>query len=143
MNRRDFLQSSCQLCLLGLLGASTIAVLDSCAASSTIYKTNVRNNEIEIPLNLLDGKKVQIVRAPETDFDIAVRTEADGTHKAFLLACTHHDNPLNVTGNGFICPLHGSQFDLEGNVRKGPASLPLTQYPTKVINDKLLIHITA
>lgn len=143
MNRRNFLQSSCQLCLLGFIGAATTSILDGCVAASSIYKTNVKNNEISVPLNLLNGQKVQIISAPETDFDIAVRTEPNGTYKAFLLSCTHHENPLNVVGNGFLCPLHGSQFDFEGNVRKGPASLPLTQYKTHIANGNLFITITA
>lgn len=143
MNRRNFLQSSCQLCLLGAMAVTTSSIIEGCVAPSSIYKTNINNNEVSVPLSLLEGKKIQLVRAPENDFDIAIKPENDGTYKAFLLACTHHENPLNIVGNGFLCPLHGSQFDLEGNVKKGPASLPLTQYKTTIINNNLIITINA
>ena len=29
------------------------------------------------------------------------------------------------------CPCHGSQYDLEGRVRRGPAQLPLARYETE------------
>lgn len=140
MERRKFLQQSCHLCLLSLAGfaASTI---ESCAGTNAIYKTNIRNKMVEVPISLLQGKKMVVVRPAESDFDIAVRPEQDGTYKAIVLACTHHDNPLNVTGNGFICMLHGSQFDLEGNVTHGPASIALEQFKTALTNDNLLIYI--
>jgi len=40
--------------------------------------------------------------------------------------CTHLGcNVRHVEGNGFACPCHGSRFDADGLVARGPAPLPL------------------
>lgn len=47
--------------------------------------------------------------------------------EVFSLKCTHLGCTLNATGNGFSCPCHGSQYDAEGKVLKGPADRPMTR----------------
>lgn len=44
--------------------------------------------------------------------------------------CSHLGCTVNLpTGaNHFLCPCHGSQFDLEGNVIHGPAAAPLSHF---------------
>lgn len=44
--------------------------------------------------------------------------------------CTHLGCIINKVENGkLICPCHGSEFDLDGDVVKGPAYKPLPSYP--------------
>lgn len=50
----------------------------------------------------------------------------------FSLKCTHLGCTLNATGNGFSCPCHGSQYDADGNVLKGPADRPMTRLDFEV-----------
>jgi menaquinol-cytochrome c reductase iron-sulfur subunit len=40
----------------------------------------------------------------------------------------------------FKCPCHGSVYDLEGNVKAGPAPRPLDTLPSKIENGDLLIQ---
>src|SRR5258706_71066 len=121
MKRRDFLKASCQLCLLGSAGL-LLTQMSSCspAAGNAIYKTDVVNNQLEVPLSLFDKAPLQFVRPKGWGYDIAVQKEQDN-YNALLMQCTHQNNQLTVSGNGFYCSLHGSQFDKEGNVKKGPA----------------------
>ena len=60
-------------------------------------------------------------------------------------ACTHVRGPLEkgrVEGTVVTCPWHGSQFDLTtGEVRRGPAALPVKTYPIRVENQKLVIDL--
>lgn len=55
--------------------------------------------------------------------------EGEGAIRAIGLnaICTHLGCvvPWNSCENKFICPCHGSQYDPEGAVVRGPAPLPL------------------
>ena len=44
---------------------------------------------------------------------------------ALSLVCTHLGCTVNVTERGLTCPCHGSEFDRQGLVLKGPASRAL------------------
>ncbi len=46
---------------------------------------------------------------------------------ALSLVCTHLGCSVNVTAKNMACPCHGSLFDLQGEVLKGPADRPLQQ----------------
>ena len=45
------------------------------------------------------------------------------------------------TSSVFVCPCHGSQFDLNGNVKQGPATSKLGSYNTRVENNSLIITL--
>lgn len=141
MERRKFLKSTCQLCLLGAAGY-LLPTLSSCATSkSSVYKTALNGNNITIPLSLFDQTNIQIVRPTGWFYDIAVHKKEDGTFAALLMKCTHMDNQLVLTGSGFSCSLHGSTFSKEGVVQKGPAEHPLQHYTTTIQANQLIITI--
>ena len=68
-------------------------------------------------LVLVDGKRA------------AKRTGAS-SFVAFSRLCTHEGTPVDVSGSGFVCPNHGSQFDNSGQVTLGPATQPLATLAT-------------
>jgi Rieske Fe-S protein len=141
MQRREFLRSSCTVCVLGAAGF-VLPKLTGCGpAKFAVYRTSVVNKQLQVPLTMFDTTALQIVRPAGWYYDIAVEKNADNTYKALLMQCTHQDNQLTATGNGFSCSLHGSQFDKDGKVRKGPAEDPLTQYNTFVSNGQLIIEV--
>jgi Rieske Fe-S protein len=47
---------------------------------------------------------------------------------ALNLVCTHLGCTLNVTPTMLVCPCHGSNFDRQGRVLKGPADRQLQRY---------------
>jgi cytochrome b6-f complex iron-sulfur subunit len=53
--------------------------------------------------------------------------ESEETIRGVDPTCTHKKCTVeyNKSRNRFICPCHGSQYDLEGRVLKGPAEKPL------------------
>lgn len=141
MQRRIFLKHSCQLCIIGAAGFA-LPVLSSCgAAKYSVYKTPVNDKTIAVPAALFAASPLQIVRPNGWYRDIAIQKKEDGTYTALLLECTHQENALTVTGNGFHCNLHGSEFDRNGKVRKGPAEVPLTNYSTTIQSDNIIIHV--
>ncbi|MEG4516023.1 cytochrome b6-f complex iron-sulfur subunit [Microcoleus sp. K1-B6] len=55
--------------------------------------------------------------------------------------CTHLGCvvPWNVSENKFICPCHGSQYNNEGKVVRGPAPLSLALAHATVADDKIAL----
>lgn len=140
MERREFISSSCKICLLGAAGFS-LTQLMSCATTSSVYKTNITNGYLNVPLNLFEKSSLQIVRPAGWYYDVAVQKNDDNSYTALLLQCTHQQNQLTPTGTGYHCSLHGSDFDKQGNVRKGPAEEPLHHFETSVNNNLVTVHV--
>jgi nitrite reductase/ring-hydroxylating ferredoxin subunit len=137
MERRDFLKSSCGLCMMlgsGLLGG----MLESCA-SSGVYEAERIGESLVVPLSRFDINELQIVRCEGEQYNIAVHRRHDNTYLALLMACTHAVNELVRTGDEFVCRLHGSRYNEDGEVMQGPAERPMRVLATKTENDRLLI----
>lgn len=142
MQRRSFLKNTCNICLLGAAGYSLPLVLNGCkTASYSVYKTPVNGKTVQVPLSLFTTTTTQFVRPNGWYRDIAVQKKEDGSYYALLLECTHQENALTPTSNGYHCSLHGSDFDKNGNVRKGPAEQSLTKYNTVIQENNLIIYI--
>lgn len=57
--------------------------------------------------------------------------------------CTHLGCTVNSAEGGFDCPCHGSKFDAQGQVKKGPAPKPLQWFETRLAdNGELVVDTT-
>lgn len=140
MERREFLKTSCTFCVAVGAGA-IITSLSSCGTSAAVFKTAVMENKIAVPASLFATGNVQLIRTKETEYDIALLKENETTYTALQMRCTHADNRLNSTGNGFTCNLHGSRFDNNGSVTKGPAQESLKKYKTEINSTNIIIYL--
>lgn len=140
MDRKEFIKNTCNACLLGT-AAIFLPALTGCTTAYQVFKTTVNNNQVAIPLNLFDKSSLQLVRPKDWLYDIAVQKKKDNSYSALLLRCTHQDNQLDPTGKGFHCNLHGSEFDADGKVIKGPAERTLKQYTTSLTENNLVIYL--
>jgi Rieske Fe-S protein len=140
MDRKDFLKKGCHTCFLGA-AALLLPHLTGCGPASKVFQTDLVNNQLEMPLQLFDKNNLQFVRPRGWQYDIAVHKNENGTYLALLMQCTHMDNQLTAAQNGYTCSLHGSRFNSEGMVIKGPAEKGLKRYSTLVNNNNLIIHI--
>lgn len=142
MQRRDFLKGACRICLLGAAGAAVIDMTGcSPATANAIFKPDIVDNAVQVPLTIFDKNPVQIISPKKYAYEVAIEKKQDGTYKALLLRCTHYNNQLQPTGNGFTCNAHGSKFDKEGKVLKGPAEAPLTLLQTSITDQILFVHL--
>ena len=57
--------------------------------------------------------------------------------------CTHRGCTVDVSGARLVCPCHGSTYDREGNVLKGPAERALTRYPVRREGDAVVVDLGA
>lgn len=77
------------------------------------------------------GKPIMIVRGEGDKFS------------AFSLKCTHLGCTVgwNEAARSFDCPCHGSRFQADGSVLRGPAKQPLTGYPVEFDGSTLRFHV--
>ena len=69
-----------------------------------------------------------------------VTRTGDTTFLAVTANCTHDACVVsNHTGQTYVCPCHGSEFDTSGRVVLGPAVAPLRQYQTQFAGSVLTI----
>jgi Rieske Fe-S protein len=142
MERRQFIRTSCKLCI-GIAGATVFAgALTSCSPLP-IYNTVYKDRQISVPLSEFQKTDFVIVRCSNINFDIAVIKEPDGGYKSMIMQCTHADNVVEFNGNEFTCSLHGSIFSREGFVKRGPAEKPLVTLFTRTEQDHLIISTKA
>jgi len=121
-----------------------LPMLPGCGpAAYQVIHTDIHDDLIDIPLTGFAQSPLQLVRPKGWLYAIAVRKKEDNTYAALLLKCTHQDNQLTASGNGFTCSLHGSSFNNEGAVTRGPAERALKQYTVTTDQTNLTIHLKA
>ena len=52
--------------------------------------------------------------------------------------CTHLGCTVEIQGDRLVCPCHGSTYDREGRVLRGPAERALHRYPATLTGDGVL-----
>lgn len=96
------------------------------------------------------GLRASLVQLSEVPVGGAVSTDApDGTvvlvtrptedeAVAFSATCPHEGCSVAPDGDQFTCPCHGSQFELSGEVKRGPAQTGLRPFPVRVMDGQVL-----
>jgi Rieske Fe-S protein len=142
IERRKFISSACKACLFTGAGF-VLSDLIACSPTTKIIRLPVIENTVSLPVSSFSKTPVQIIIPEGWLYNIAVRKTTYNQFEALLLQCTHQQNQLIAGPNGYICTLHGSRFNREGQVQKGPAALPLKKYSTVTNQDLLIIHLNA
>jgi Rieske Fe-S protein len=63
-------------------------------------------------------------------------TEAEAV--AFSADCPHQGCTVAPDDEQLSCPCHGSQFELDGSLKKGPAEKGLEPYAVQVVDGQVL-----
>ncbi len=72
--------------------------------------------------------------------DVVVTQPTAGVFKGFSSTCTHKGCTVNKVADGTIdCPCHGSKYNLDGSVAKGPATEPLEPKAVSVEGDSIVL----
>jgi len=137
MDRRKFLENTCKSGLGLLLGVAALDLTKIPTAKATPRKgpdPDIR----EIPILLIDTPELENVggiyhfQVDELEKDLLVVRKSMVTFVTVDIKCTHKgcDVGYDAENTCFLCPCHESRFELNGEVRNGPAAQPLGSYTT-------------
>ena len=129
------------------LGDAACIVAGAAAAGcSTSHKPPLFETTVDVGSLSTDGASL-VTSTPGLD-GAAILIVRDGSRRfhALSMQCTHEGCPVRPPAQGIITyPCHGSQYDLEGRVRRGPAQLPLARYATVYhwLSKRLTVRVDA
>ena len=76
---------------------------------------------------------------------ILLTRRADDSVVALADRCTHRGAPLHegaLVEGCIVCPWHGSEFDLDGAVQRGPATRPQLAYEVSERDGQVMVRVT-
>lgn len=118
------------MCGLGAL----LAYLESCKKQTTAVNFTV-------DMNAAGNTALKTTGGSLVVNGILIICTAVNTWVALSATCTHQGCTVGYssTAGKIICPCHGGEYDLSGNVVLGPPPTPLTQYKVAVSGTVLTI----
>lgn len=135
--RREFVATCTACCATLLIGG---------CASLVTHPVPVAGGRVRLSLPAFpelgrsDGA-IKVLPAGMTD-PIYVLARGNGEFGALSPICTHRGCTVEVQRDRLVCPCHGSTYDRDGRVLKGPAQRPLTRYAVSRSADELTIEVT-
>ena len=129
--------------LLAGFGSFFMPVIDSNPGAGLVAKD--RNGDDVVEKGWLSEHKYPsraLVQGLKGDAHYLISREAGGLEKyAINAVCTHLGCvvPWNPTENKFMCPCHGSQYNTEGKVIRGPAPKSLALAGVENIDGKVYL----
>ena len=124
--------------------AVAASMLPGCAAQ-TVEEVAPRDGVIRLPLSRYPqlartGGSLK-VRPAAGDATIYVLVLGDGRVAALSPICTHLGCTVGIEGALLVCPCHGSTYDREGRVLRGPAQRALRSFPVMQSGDQIIIEL--
>ncbi len=132
-SRRDFLK----LATTGLLSAAGVVGLGGIIHFLTYESDPPRDTVLDVgsASQYPAGSRTVLPQVPAL-----LIAKQDG-FTALSLVCTHLGCTVEQDSNGFRCPCHGSRYDAQGSVERGPARQSLKQLRVEVSSQgHVLVH---
>lgn len=137
MNRRAFVYSSCALALT----AGTIGLMRCSGEDDPEPGENGGGTKLTANLN---SELIATGSSKTGNNVIVIRIAAGNVASSFVALttiCTHEHCTVGYQSgqNRFVCPCHGSMYDINGAVIQGPAPSALTKYPISITDNILTV----
>jgi cytochrome b6-f complex iron-sulfur subunit len=136
LDRREFVGTCACLLAGGLLSACASLV----ARPVPVTDGRVRIALAEHPELARPEGSLKVMPEGATD-PLYVLRLADGQFAAISPICTHQGCTVDIQGPRLVCPCHGSTYDREGRVLRGPAERALTRAAVQLSDGVLMIQL--
>lgn len=139
ISRKEFIKKAGIYCG----GIYSVSLIAGCSSSNQISEVMEQNGgEVIIDNTKLKniGDRI-ILEVKNFNSKIILIKTGINEYRALSLMCSHKGCELVVYNNFFECPCHGSEFDIQGNALKWPATEPLVKYKTIINNNTITILI--
>lgn len=129
--RRDFLGvaalwSTAAALLVAMIGMARLP-------RAAVLPTPSRKFRVRLPESLAPGAALV-----PPGRSVAIFRDAEGVY-AVSTICTHLGCIVKTEADGFHCPCHGSRFDKDGSVLRGPAPKPLSCLAVRKDGDSWIV----
>jgi Rieske Fe-S protein len=146
MERRTFIIHSCIACASGL-GLSRL--LTACTPNKYVTAYALSQNRLTIKKSEFSYSKKGLekqhsfilVKPAGMQFPMVVYRLANGEYTALYLQCTHQGCELNAYETTMVCPCHGAEFNLKGDVIQGPAESALQKFKITHDNENIYVQL--
>lgn len=139
LRRRDFLRR------FGRASAGTVcaaALLPLAACTGVPYVRAAREgSRLRVPLDAFGEGDALLVEHPADDRPIFLHRSPGGGYTAVSTRCAHRGCEVGREGPRLVCPCHGSEYRLDGDLLAGPADRPLHRFTTEAREDAVLITL--
>ena len=139
-SRRAFLQRT-EWLALGLLPGA-LPLLQGCARFNVVY-SGVEGSRLVVTRESLGTAGFALVEAPGLTFPIYLYRHEGDRYSAVLTRCMHRGCQVEPADGHLVCPCHGSEYDNEGAILKGPTELPLIRYEVTADAENIYIDVSA
>ncbi|MBW3535300.1 MAG: Rieske (2Fe-2S) protein [Gemmatimonadetes bacterium] len=96
---------------------------------------------LSVPRADVEAGRATLVELPGSAQPILLLPGTEGGWVALHARCTHRGCQPDPVGERLVCPCHGSEFSLEGDVLEGPADRPLRRFPVREDGDRIVITV--
>lgn len=94
-----------------------------------------------MPVGALGKGSSVIVKAEGLANRLMVVKRTDGSYTALELNCPHKNGPLKEKDGLLVCDWHGSAFNMDGKLLKGPSKTGLKTHPVEVDGAMLRVRV--
>ena len=130
ITRREFMKKSAFGVAAGTIALSSLDIARLVAQSSRAKKTKIGD---DVVVKLADEKNKALEKVGGSvlldDENILIR-ESETEFKGINLICGHKGCTVEYNGTKFVCPCHGSEYDMTGKVTEGSSKKDLKTYET-------------